>query len=108
MILQDNILSDLAICTIKVNDVMSRGEKANINRVIVFEQMWGNTALGFNGIGGDSMTSAWTHVVITEEGRYFVFFDGRLAYCVENPTDEFIDDLAKNDMKSVREALTKY
>lgn len=48
---------------------------------IHFQQMWGSTALGFNGVGGCAMTNAYTTIVILKNKRIAcVYFDGRFAY----------------------------
>lgn len=106
--MMDRPLTDLAISTIKVNDIILRNKDVGIFEVYVFEQTWESTALGFSGWGGSSMTSAWTHVVLTTDGKYHVFFDGRYAYTIENPTDKFKSDLANRYMLSVHEAKDKY
>ena len=105
----DNILSKLAIDTIKVNDYLyGYYPKGEIVDVYVFGQVWGSTSLGFGGWGGSTMTHAWTHVVLTSDGCYNVFFGGSFAYSVKEPNEEFKKDLSKNYMKSVKEALTLY
>lgn len=104
----DRPLTDLAISTINVNDRMQRYKEAGIFEVYVFQQTWGSTALGFGGIGGSSLTTAWTHVVMTSDEKYHVFFNGRHAYSIENPTDKFKSDLANRHMLSVQEAQEKY
>jgi hypothetical protein len=104
----ENILSELAISTIKVNDYLSSYKIVDVMEVFVFEQVWGSTALGFGGWGGSTMTSAWTHVVRTYEGKFIVFFNGRHAYTVDSANEKFMDDLMKQDMKSVDEALKLY
>jgi hypothetical protein len=48
-----------------------------------FEQTWGNTSGGFEGIGGCAMTNQRTYVfvpVYTEKEECLVFFGGRFAY----------------------------
>lgn len=73
--------------------------------VYVFPQIWGSTALGFNGIGGQAMTSAYTTVVSDlNEGYHSVFFGEALAYTVFNPNDKFFKDIARHKMRSVRES----
>lgn len=60
----------------------------------MFPQVWGSTALGFEGIGGCALTTAYTVVVCDEENKlYGVFFDERPAYLVENPSEVFFEDL---------------
>ena len=105
----DNILSKLSIATINVNDYISN--KYNISEIVqvfVFEQVWGSTALGFGGIGGSTMTNAWTHVVFTADGKYHIFFNGRHAYTVDSANEKFMDDLMKQNMKSVNDAMQCY
>lgn len=68
-----------------------------------FPQMWGSTALGFGGIGGQAMTTAQT-VVIGYGNRYEVYFGGRFAYEVINPNEKFFEDMRKWRMASLRDA----
>ena len=71
----------------------------------VFPQVWGSTALGFGGIGGQAMTAAYTTVVEDAyEGFYSVFFGERLAYLIQNPSDVFFEDMYKCNMKPVSQA----
>lgn len=68
----------------------------------VFPQVWGSTALGFGGVGGQMMTTANTYVFIDKysEQNCFVYFGGRFAY--EAPyCQEFIDDVRRNKMEPV-------
>ena len=67
--------------------------------VYVFPQTWGSTALGFGGIGGQAITSAYTTVI--EEltfGIWGVFFGNRLADVIESPNDSFLEDLRRGNM----------
>jgi len=81
--------------------------------------------LGFSGCGGDTMTKAFTTVVRAyykngfkakqEDGKdinikqcYFVFFGGRFAYSVYEPTDCFFNDLKMRHMASCEKAKTLY
>lgn len=68
----------------------------------MFPQIWGSTSLGFSGLGGQAMTTAYTTVVCEEyAGYYGVFFHERLAYIIKNPNDKFFDDLHKMKMSDV-------
>ena len=68
----------------------------------MFPQTWGNTSLGFGGIGGQAITTAYTTVVCEEyKGYYGVFFGNRLAYIIKNPNDKFFNDLYKMKMSDV-------
>lgn len=70
--------------------------------VEVFPQVWGSTALGLGGIGGQAMTTAYTTVVSDcHTGWYSVFFGERLAYLIHNPNDIFFDDLKDRKMRPV-------
>ena len=64
--------------------------------IYIFQQIWGSTALGFEGIGGQAMTSAYTYVFIPVNinQNCFVYFDGKFAY--EAPySDKFMEDVMK-------------
>lgn len=105
----DNILSKLSIATINVSDYISnKYNLSDVAQVFVFEQVWGSTALGFGGIGGSTMTSAWTHVISTVDGKYHIFFNGRHAYTVDSANEKFMDDLMKQNMQPVDNAIKCY
>lgn len=67
-----------------------------------FEQMWGSTALGFDGaIGGCAMTTApITIIKHTKSETYGIFFDGKLAYILKEPNENFFTDVEKEMMAS--------
>lgn len=69
-----------------------------------FMQTWGSTALGFSGIGGQSITSARTYVFVPLEcnQKCFVYFAGRFAYAVDF-CDRFREDLKNQNMAAVYE-----
>lgn len=70
----------------------------------MFSQIWGSTALGFSGIGGQAMTKAYTTVIIEEYLKIAgVFFEDELAYIIKNPNDIFYKDLYNHRMNSVFE-----
>lgn len=71
--------------------------------IYMFPQVWGDTSLGFGGVGGQAMTSAYTTVIIDEfTGWCGIFFGERLAYLVLNPNQLFYEDLHNWNMESVR------
>ena len=43
--------------------------------VLMFPQTWGSTALGYGGMGGASVTSAYT-VIVHDHNTYCVYFGG--------------------------------
>lgn len=68
----------------------------------MFPQTWGSTALGFGGIGGQAMTSAYTTVVCDDYiGWNGVFFGERLAYLILNPNQDFYKDMMNGCMGDV-------
>lgn len=82
--------------------------------VTLFNQTWGSTALGYDGIGGAAMTDAYT-VVVEFQGVYCVYFGGgRLAYRIDprNLTSEgfemFCKDLDTRNMPGQHEMRKKY
>lgn len=83
---------------------------------VVFPQIWGSTNTGFDVtedgnpvMGGCAITKAYTTVMherVTE--TYLVFFDGRLCYKVDNPSEMFYEDLKNGSLASLSEAKEKY
>ena len=72
----------------------------------VFSQIWGSTALGFNGIGGQALTKAYTTVLKEQNSNmFFVFFGERFAYVVENPNKIFEEDYNNHNMKPCYESF---
>ena len=71
-----------------------------------FPQIWGSTALGYGGIGGQAITTAQTIVLYeTHQNIVRVYFGGgRLAYEVKNPSQVLFEDLSKWQMKEVSRA----
>ena len=68
----------------------------------MFLQTWGDTSLGFGGIGGQMMTSAYTTVVRDiYSGWCGVFFGEKLAYKIKDPNQTFNEDICKFQMKPV-------
>lgn len=63
----------------------------------IFEQTWGSTALGFNVVGGQAMTTANTYVFIPlfVNQPCFVYFGARFAYSAHIVTSSFKTYLSK-------------
>ncbi len=86
------------------------------DRVEIFKQVWGSTTLGFDinedkmaTFGGCAMTEAYTTVMREEHTHlYFVIFDNRLCYCVDNPTNEFFEDLDNKQLACLSKAQNRY
>lgn len=50
--------------------------------VIMFPQTWGSTALGYGGMGGAAVTSAYTVIVSNGDCHCVYFGQGELAYMI--------------------------
>lgn len=95
-----------------VNELIKRfekdlGEKLSLESGIdvhSFPQTWGSTALGYDGIGGSAMTTAQTIVLYNSKANIVRVYFGsdRLAYQIDNPTEEFFKDLDLKNIKSVQ------
>lgn len=85
-----------------------RPEIYDLRDVVVFQQTWGSTALGFGGIGGAAMTSANVVVVTGPGGHRSVYFGGRLAYLIRRPNRQFFEDVSKHSMADVAGASKRY
>lgn len=86
-----------------VQDIACRADDILIQDcdVIDFDQIWGSTALGFGGIGGQMMTTERTYIIV-HTNRAYVYFGGRYAYEVPYPFNKaFEDDMAKHSLASV-------
>lgn len=71
-------------------------------RLYMFPQTWDDTSLGFGGIGGQAITTAYTTVIIESNNNYCgVFFNERLAYVIKNPNSMFWEDIQKHKMSDV-------
>jgi hypothetical protein len=73
----------------------------------MFPQLWGSTALGYGGIGGSAMTSAYT-IIITYHNYYCVYFGGgRLAYMIDlykssqDGRHKFLEDILGQSMADI-------
>lgn len=82
--------------------------------VSLFRQTWGSTALGYGGVGGAAMTSAYTVVVETRAQACVYFGDGPLAYrCVfadmtPDQTQQWMADLGSRRLEARRHAIARY
>lgn len=75
----------------------------------MFPQTWGSTALGFGGIGGQAVTSAYVIVIESQLGYgYCVYFGGRFAYRIEQPNEQFFLDIQQKRMHDVAGANAVY
>lgn len=81
----------------------------HITLFAMFAQAWSSTSLGFGGIGGQAITSAYTVILESDQGAGFcVYFGGQFAYRIEKPNNAFLEDISRRYMAPVRDALTRY
>ena len=80
--------------------------KINDFEIHTFEQSWGSTALGFGGIGGQAITSAYTYVLTPLECNQdcFVYFAGKFAYKVPY-SSTFMKDVYDKNVESVAKSI---
>ena len=73
--------------------------------VRIFPQTWGSTALGFEGIGLDSLTTEHTYVLIPYDRtqKCLVYFGERFAYEAKY-SDRFMFDVLHHHMVSVKDS----
>lgn len=71
----------------------------------MFIQTWGSTALGFGGLGGQAITDAYTIVLKSTAGLgYSVYFNGRFAYYIARPNQQFFKDIGDRCLSAVKPA----
>jgi len=87
----------------------TRHTEYNLTVKAMFPQVWSSTALGFGGIGGQAITTAYTTVVESDiDASCCVYFGGQFAYRIERPNEQFFEDLMKQQMTKVSEAKKRY
>lgn len=75
----------------------------------MFPQTWGSTALGFGGIGGQAITSAYVCVIGSNlVGDFAVYFGGRLAYVINRPNEKFWEDAHRCRMVDAKLGKSTY
>lgn len=86
-----------------------RHSEYDIEIYSMFPQTWGSTALGFGGMGGAAITTAYTVILHSNKGRdYCVYFNGRFAYRIAKPNEKFYEDMRNRRMASVKDAQKLY
>jgi hypothetical protein len=74
----------------------------------MFPQSWSSTSLGFGGVGGQAITTAYTVIIESDYCLGFcVYFNGRFAYRIQKPNDHFHGDIIHQQMANVSES-SKY
>lgn len=90
-------------------ECVRRPTEYDVEVMAMFPQQWGSTALGFPGIGGAAMTTAYTIVLHCELTReYCVYFGGQFAYKVASPRADFFLDVQHKRMTHVRGYEQRY
>jgi hypothetical protein len=74
----------------------------------MFPQTWGSTALGHGGMGGASMTKAYTVVLeCYHTGEFLVYFGGQYCYTVSlrsKNINQFVEDCKNHNLASKRKS----
>lgn len=79
-----------------------RHRNDDIAVIAMFPQAWSSTALGFGGLGGQAITTAYTIVLKSEYWHgYAVYFGSRFAYMVAKANEQFYLDLQAQHMAEV-------
>ena len=73
-------------------------DKSDIE-IYVFPQNWGNTALGYRGVGGQAMTSSHTIVFYNPNTGNAMFSYGGRFIRLNNPNDLFFKDIANGNLE---------
>lgn len=81
----------------------NRYKDDDITDIWQFDQTWSSTALGFNGCGGDCLTTALTSVVLKTDGNVDVYFGTRKAY-TKKISQKIMEDVRKFRMVSVMDS----
>jgi len=75
----------------------------------MFPQTWSSTALGFGGIGGQAITSAYVCIIESDlVGGFAVYFGGRFAYVINRPNEKFIEDIERHRMVDAKLGKATY
>jgi hypothetical protein len=75
----------------------------------MFPQTWSSTALGFGGIGGQAISSAYVCVIESRlVGDFAVYFGGQFAYVINRPNEKFWEDIAQKRMVDARLGKNTY
>jgi hypothetical protein len=75
----------------------------------MFPQTWSSTALGFGGIGGQAISSAYVCIIESNlVGGYAVYFGGRLAYVIDRPNEIFIEHIERHRMVDAKLGKATY
>jgi hypothetical protein len=107
-------LESIRDAAVPMKDATRRPEDSECEVYAMFTQPWGSTALGFGGIGGAAMTSAYTTVVAGPQGHLAVYWNGRFAYLIDRRAQKpaqaraLTEDLANRITASRMEAVVRY
>lgn len=93
---------------VKTGEIKQVRPHEELCEIDVFTQTWGSTALGFGGLGGQAITSAYTVIVQGPNGDCCVYFSGRLAYHIKRPNNVFYEDKHQRKMREVAGARSRY
>ena len=101
-------LRDIAIEILRIDQqfyqniapLYQKGVRQSDYEMHTFEQMWGNTSGGFEGVGGSAMTTQRTYVFTPfhdKDNMCLVYFGGSFAYAAPW-SEKFKEDLKNQNM----------
>lgn len=85
----------------KIKEENKDGVYAPFVEVYVFPQTWASSALGFHRMGFQAITTAYTVIITVDVRKAYVYFNGELAYVIENVNEKFFKDLKEWNLKPV-------
>lgn len=80
----------------------TRPDESCVYVYAMFAETWGSTALGFGGIGGQAMTTAYTVVLSVEDVQFLVYWAGRFAYALDARNPAFSFETFRADLGNQR------
>ena len=102
--------TDIGTLIVELAEVNQYLKDNNINRyeVYCFPQIWTNTSGGFESIGGSTVVTHNTIVILEKPSRiYHIFFKGEYGYTVDH-NNRFIYDLNNHDIAGVNTQKNRY
>lgn len=91
-------------------DFQKRVEEGKLSQTNIysFQQEWGDTTCGHGGVGGQAITPSQTYVFDVIGGSYYVYQGGRFSYRIDQPSDEFFNDLRDWNLVGERDYEGQY
>lgn len=85
-----------------------RPDESCVEVYAMFAETWASTALGFGGMGGSAMTTAYTVVLMVDQVHLLVYWGGRYAYTRTIGEEGFDMDAFRADLAQRRTRNLQY